>query len=599
MSNFVITNNLEKFEKGTLNLKERGLLESNRETVNGIHFASYHKRGYKNDNFLSIENDFVCVIGTFIYKNNYGKNAFKLFYDDFNGNINQAQLDSILQGTIIIKKGDSIKIFCDKYNVHWTYYFNQDGVYYISSSLSNVIGCLNKKVLLMNRFLEAVSQRGTMGQQMFYEGVKRLFGNETISLTENSGFELQSYQYKTNEYDFSGASRSEIEDVFSNAYLETIEGLYKAFGNEIAIHQSGGLDSRLILAGFLKLGYKPKLIYGLGNTPLTSQYNEDKLIIEKISKKYDLKTYLMNWNINGIIDQNQTEDSFLKYGFNCNENYCNGNWYKEYNENIGGLAKLILDGHMGETLNIEGEDGIFHGNYPKEFSMSYIFDVYQGIFFNNYEWRSSEKKKEQIEYLKYEISNLTDKTFHLPHHGDMMDINEYQKYWWIRYRPADAHPTNLFNEFFNSLSPLGISKLHDITLNIPFDLIKNRAFSINMIDKWVPDLNSVGLFSRATLSRIKDGKIIRSGGKKYEILREIHKNTPKPIISAYRAIKKVSLGEEKTVNNPMRDFYISQLEKSELNNIFDFSNQRGDVRVLATTYIYWKGIEKLGYDSIA
>jgi predicted acetyltransferase len=378
-----------------------------------------------------------------------------------------------------------------------------------------------------------------------------------------------------------------------------IEGLYKAFGNEIAIHQSGGLDSRLILAGFLKLGYKPKLIYGLGNTPLTSQYNEDKLIIEKISKKYHLSTYLMNWNINGIIDQIQTEDSFSKYGFNCNENYCNGNWYKEYNENIAGIAKLILDGHMGETLNIEGEDGIFHGNYPKEFSMSNIFEVYQGIFFNNYEWRSSDKKKEHIEYLKSEISNLTDKTFNLPHNGDMMDINEYQKYWWIRYRPADAHPTNLFNEFFNSLSPLGISKLHDITLNIPFDLIKNRAFSINMIDKWVPDLNSVGLFSRATLSRIKDGKIIRSGGKKYEILREIHKNTPKPLISAYRAIKKSTVVEEKTVNNPMRDFYINQLEKSELNNIFDFSNQKGDVRVLATTYIYWKGIEKLGYDSIA
>jgi len=307
----------------------------------------------------------------------------------------------------------------------------------------------------------------------------------------------------------------------------------------------------------------------------------------------------MNWNINGIIGEHETIEGFNRYGFNCNENYCNKNWYNEYQENVGRYGKLLFDGHMGETLNIEGEDSIFNGEYPKSFSMKDIFDEYQKVFFTNFHWKSDTKKAEHIEYLRNEHNNLVDNVFYIPHNDDIMDINHYQKYWWLRYRPADAHPTNLFNDFFSSFSPLGISNLHDITMSIPFNLIKNREFSIKVIDKFTPDLNSVGVFSRATSSKIKNGKIIRSGGKKMEMLRSIHKATPQPLIDIYRKIKDYSTSKDVHPSDPLRDFYINNIEKSGLlNNVFDFKKQKGDVRILATTYIYLKGVETLGYDKI-
>jgi len=599
MSNFIITNSIEKFEKAVSNFTKRGLKESSRFITGNTHFASFNKRSYIDENYLSISNeDFVACAGTLIYKDSKGKDALLKLYEDFNNNVKVIQDMAILQGTIIIKKGKNIIVFCDKYNVHWTYFYNVNNTFFISSSLKETIDALDEKVLIMDRFLEAFMQRGTMGNNMFYEGVKRLFGNEIIIIDEQS-FKIDSYKYDINRYDFSQATEKEIVDTFSESFLNTIESTYKAFGPEIAIHQSGGLDSRLILSAFLKLGYKPNLIYGTGNTPLTSQYDEDKVIIKKIAKKYGLNFYFMNWNINGIIGENETIEGFNRYGFNCNENYCNKNWYNEYQDNVGKYGKLLFDGHMGETLNIEGEDSIFNGEYPKSFSMKDIFDEYQKVFFTNFHWKSDNKKAEHTEYLRNEHNNLVDNVFHIPHNGDIMDINHYQKYWWLRYRPADAHPTNLFNDFFSSFSPLGISNLHDITMSIPFNLIKNREFSIKVIDKYTPGLNSVGVFSRATSSKIKNGKIIRSGGKKMEMLRSIHKATPQPLIDIYRKIKDYSTSKDVIPSDPLRDFYINNIEKSGLlNNVFDFKKQKGDVRILATTYIYLKGVETLGYDKI-
>jgi hypothetical protein len=598
MSKFILTNSKEKLEIGLSNFLKRGLKVSGRFSLSGVYFISFHKRGYDDENIVFFENNFVCSIGTFIYQGRQGSSALNLLYNNFSDNFKEIQLESVLQGTIIIKKGSDIHVFCDKYNVHWTYYSKDKESFYISSSLSNVVESLDKKILLMDRFLEAKIQRGSMGNEMFYKGIKRLFGNQEININTKGEFYLKQYDYEQNRPDLSGASESEIIKFFSEAYFSVLENLVNAFNGEIAIHQSGGLDSRLILAGFLHLGYKPKLIYGLGNTPLTSQYYQDKIIIDKICKKYALNSYLMNWSINGNMDVSQIVKSFHRYGFNCNENYCNENWYKEYLENIGLHAKLLLDGHMGETLNIEGEDKIFNGIYPEVFSMDYLFEMYQNIFFTNFIWRSNDRKKSHIDYLKSELSQLTDSVFKLPHSGDSMSIKDYQSFWWLRYRPADAHPTNLFNEFFSSLSPLGISKLHDITLNIPFNLIKNRGLSIKLIDSWVPGLNDVGLFSRATRSRIKDGKIIRSGGRAQEVLMNLHRITPNAVVNAYRMGKNLVQKQNKVAIDPLRDFYVSQLKYSPLNEIFDFTKQKGDVRALATAFIYWKSIEVLGYDSI-
>jgi len=482
--------------------------------------------------------------------------------------------------------------------VYWTYYSVIGDSFFISSSLSVTVNVLDKKVLNLDRLLEAIMQRGTIGYKMFYEGVKRIFGNETI-IIEPEGLKINSFPYSNNQYDFEKATENEIMDVFSDTFLKTVEGLYAAFGDKIAIHQTGGLDSRLILAAFVKLGYKPTLLYGLGNTPLTSQFDDDRKVVEKLSKKFGLNSYFMNWNINGLVGIDETIKGFENFGFNCNENYCNKSLYNEYEQNVGGFANLLLDGHMGETLNIEREDGIFNGDYPEKFNMDYIFNEYQKVFFNNFSWKSNDKMNSHLDYLQNEYKDIVDNTFHLQNENGLMDLENYQKYWHIRYRPADAHPTNLFNEFFNSLSPLGIPDLHDLVLNIPFHLIKGRSFSIKTIDSWVPEMNSVGVFSRARLAKIENGKIIRTGGKKEELIKSLYNITPNPLRKIYRGVKKTVKPPANNQKSPMWNFYANNLKKCEvLSEVFDFDKQIGDVRVLATAFIYSKGIEALGYDEL-
>ena len=597
MGNFILTNCINKFEKGISDLSNRGLKESSRIKFNNTYFASFHKRGYVNENFVPIDdNSFICCVGTLIFDGFTGQKALKKLFDKFDGNPEDIQYNSTFQGTLIIRKNGETVVFCDKYNVYWTYYTVLGDSFFVSSSLSVTIKSLDKKVLNLDRLLEAIMQRGTIGHKMFYDGVKRLFGNETI-IIKSEGLKINRFSYDNNQYDFEKATENEIMNVFSETFLKVIEGLYGAFGNKIGIHQTGGLDSRLILAAFVKLGYKPTLLYGLGNTPLTSQFDDDRKVVEKLSKKFGLKTYFMNWKINGLISVDETIQGFKNFGFNCNENYCNKSWYNEYEQNVVDFANLLLDGHMGETLNIEGEDVIFNGKYPEKFNMDYIFNEYQKVFFNNFSWKSKDKMNAHLYYLQNELKDIVENTFHLPSKDGLMDIKNYQKYWHIRYRPADAHPTNLFNEFFSSLSPLGIPDLHDLVLNIPFHLIKDRGFSIKTIDRWVPEMNSVGVFSRARLAKIENGKIIRAGGKKEELIKSIYNITPNPIRNIYRGVKKTVKPPPSNLKSPMWSFYADNLKNCEvLSEVFDFDKQIGDVRVLATAFIYSKGIETLGYD---
>ena len=105
--------------------------------------------------------------------------------------------------------------------------------------------------------------------------------------------------------------------------------------------------------------------------------------------------------------------------------------------------------------------------------------------------------------------------------------------------------------------------------------------------------------SRARLAKIEDGKIIRTGGKKEEQIKSIFNITPNPIRNIYRGVKKTVRPPVENQKNLMWDFYAEKLKNCEvLSEVFDFDKQKGDVRVLATAFIYSKGIETLGYDEL-
>jgi hypothetical protein len=600
MSKFVLTNNLTKFKTSLDDFKVRGYKLSREITANNFYFACHHKRSLNDENILELPNgDFVCATGAFIYRGLKGIQALEKFYLEFKFDFSEFDKYSVFQGAIILFKNSKIQVFTDKYHAYWVYYVNNEMDFFVSNSLSNTIRNLTKKTLVLNSFIEAFTQRGNIGHKLFYKGVNRLFGNQQINI-ENNKFTLSEFDYTLTPYDFTGATVEEVVNNFSELLLDKFDDIQKAFNNQIAINQSGGLDSRLVLAAFLKLGYKPTLIYGIGNSPLTSQFNADYEIVKKLAKHFGLKTQFMDWKVKNIVDKEETNSNFFKYGFLSIENYCNNSWYNEYTNNIKEHSQVLLDGSMGEMLNIEGEDGIFGPDIPKEFNMDYIFDAYQNIFFNNFVWRNNNNKQDHISFLKGELSNVVDNVYKLPHAENIMDMKYYQRFWWARYRPADAHPTNLKNDFYYSYSPLAISQLHDFTSCISPDMVKKRSFSIKTISNLTPDLIKFDLFSRATVSRIENGKILRTGGRKNEILANVLEFTPKPIHRIYSRFKRVVSTPTSNEKHPMWQFYLKWLEENSLlSDIFDFSAQKGnDVRVLANTAIYANAINQLGYDEI-
>jgi hypothetical protein len=596
MSSFFLTNNLDSYKKSMEEMSGRGLEVSGTHEVDGKYFASFKKRSIDNKNYLKIDNNnFIAVSGSFIYNGKVGLEALQIAFQYFNGSMDFIYHDSLFQGALVICKDGKINIAVDKYNVYWVYYYNINNNFYISSSLSSTVRSLDEKILDVNRYIEAIIQRGTIGNKMFYEGVYRLFGNEIISIDEG-GLDVNKVDH-INGNNFSDLSVDSIVQSFSKLLLEKYGQIYKAFGNDIGIHLTGGFDSRLHLAVLLKLGCRPTILYAVGNNSLTSQFNKDKDIVERLVKKFNLKVHYMDWSIDGIVDKEQTRRNVNKYGFNANENYCNDSWYKEYIKNTSNV-KVILDGHMGELLNIEGEDGIFGEIKPDKFNPDKIFEVYQGIFFNDFHWRSDNKRNAHIKYLKKETNNIAKNIFKIPVDIKEIGMQYYQEYWHTRYRPADAHPTNLFNDFMYAYSPLGDAELQDFALKIPFDMITKRGLSIKLIENMMPGLSKVEFFSRAGKIKIVNNKIIRiQGSSMYKLLKFIHKLTPRFLISAYRYFKKMYIAKQPVTRNIQREFYVKWLNNDKLlGGLFDFSKQKGSVRRLATCAIYSDLVNSIGYD---
>ena len=195
-------------------------------------------------------------------------------------------------------------------------------------------------------------------------------------------------------------------------------------------------------------------------------------------------------------------------------------------------------------------------------------------------------------------NNIAKNIFKIPVDIKEIGMQYYQEYWHTRYRPADAHPTNLFNDFMYAYSPLGDAELQDFALKIPFDMITKRGLSIKLIENMMPGLSKVEFFSRAGKIKIVNNKIIRiQGSSMYKLLKFIHKLTPRFLISAYRYFKKMYIAKQPVTRNIQREFYVKWLNNDKLlGGLFDFSKQKGSVRRLATCAIYSDLVNSIRYD---
>lgn len=107
MSKFILSNNINIVQQIIDDSCSAGFEVSSK--INGqINYISFYKLSCKNCNFYAIGNDFISVVGTFIYKGKHGQEALLAIYEDFSANINAIRDKVIGNCAFIIKKGRSL-----------------------------------------------------------------------------------------------------------------------------------------------------------------------------------------------------------------------------------------------------------------------------------------------------------------------------------------------------------------------------------------------------------------------------------------------------------------------------------------------------------
>ena len=591
MGKFFISNSKKSDETGRKIFERAGLIKFKRIKEPNYFFNIYKKRIVENENLYVLNNgDFVGINGTFIYKGKIGKESLVNVYNNFNNNISNIRKNAIGHYAIIIKKDNSIKIFCDKYNLYKIYYYISKDYWVISNSLKAVIETLNRKIINKHKLFEEIFQIAIMGKETFYKGIYRLFGNEVIEINLESGnISINKFNYHRETYDLSKKSLSDCVNMYVPRVKEVFSTINEIFGDNIAIEQTGGIDTRCVFSALNSVGGNARLLYGVSDSPIVEQKEADLEIVANISKKFHRDLYIMNWRDDCKIDESLYGNYFEKYGFDFRIYGCNDNYFKEYEGLIPNYPKLFMNGYFGE--NLKGREWLnkILGNsitISKIITTYHIPSVISEIFRAKCDW------KEYKNYLQSEFTNVAQNTYGLRIIKNIILKGDFNEFRQIFSRCMDNTILNFQNEFSYSLSPFGDLKLYEPIFNIPYNYRNHSLFQFELIKALDSTVLDIPIFSHCRPRSLKQGKLVR---EKVHIKDYLFNN----LIPIYKKLSYIKRNYIKR-NNPIAISveYQNYLKKNGIFAEYFNIDRILNPIMLSRMALYTFAINKIGFDSI-
>lgn len=481
MALFYLSNNgnHEKIKKEKISL---GFPISGECKESGFDFTIFHKLKVNNENYYQTGADFVAVTGSVIYKGLIGLPALEEIYHDFDGSVQELRNNMIGNYAVIIKRNKRIWIFCEEYYAYDIFYSKLGDSWVISNDLYLIYSNHDKIALNVNGLLEFVYIGACVGSETLCKDICRLSGNEYISINlQTSEFAIKEIAFEWRRpYDSYENSVSEVvanlsqtAKVLSNVYAST------------SICMTGGLDSRISLASFLSEGFKPTLLYGIGNSIITDTFKEDRDIVNKISDIFDLDLKLLDWSNPPQIDS-----------------------FWDYYKNKYGILSLICQASDSIMKSLEND------------TEQFVTYGYYGEMYRNISWIESQKRLTVEQYVRDYLLKL--------HKGDailkLANINfeefvdnivlKYKKVLKFKFKVdaenlsiddifylelerrsnCDNIMVNFSNRINYSISLMGQYQVLR-NCNVPMDLMKDSKFMLDIINTISKDVMSIPFFS--------------------------------------------------------------------------------------------------------
>lgn len=499
MARLILTNNENKYQKAINRNIDAGFSDYAQYNNGEIFVSTHKKRIVKTDNYMEFPgSDFVAVVGTCIYNNNLGMEALREIYNDFCGDIEAIRYKALGNYLVAIKKNGMVTVFLDKYQTLKTYYYNIKSEWFITNSLADIGFVLDDKSINEFAFMQETMHIGALGIQSMFEHAYQLYGHQFIEInTESYEFTVHNIPYHREHRNFHGRDIESIVDEYADMVKKRFTIVANIFGDNIRIHQTGGLDNRTVFAGFMNVGCKPKIMYGVGNSVITNTKHEDLLANELYAKIFNLDFYQLDWKYDYLNGFNDWESLFSRYGFYYAIYGGNKPFFEEYEGKIPNYPRFMECGYFGENLRLR--EWVVTQN-KNVLSIDEFIDGYQlGAAYGNYTANSdfypnAYRFRNHLKGLFIEYSRLYGMEIE-----DGISIDQFDEFRHLQSRFADSIMVNLLNDFAPSIAMFSVYDLHEFPFDVPAEYRKNARFQLMLINRLYPDVMEVPVFTHCRM----------------------------------------------------------------------------------------------------
>lgn len=525
-----------------------------------LNLHTFYKKTIPEKNFYESHNNLITGIGSLIYKKRKGVKALELILSDF---IKKKCVSAIRQNilgnyAICIKEAENYYFFNDATHSIPLYYFHNNQTTAIGNDLYDISKNLVKtEAVTLNEenFLEGVFQNAILGPRTFFNEIKKLLGHELIHYDSKQNSLNVSSLETGQTWSLNTATKKIQVKEYSGLLLDSVIEISEHY-KKIGIFMTGGLDSRVTLAAFLKAGIKPKLLYGIGDSAITNTKVEDYNIVKEIAKKYDLELITMNWGSPDPIDK-YWKTLPEKYGF-FTDLYSGTKNVIDAIEQIKDID-FVEFGYMGESIRsnkwIDDLDS-------SPFAIQQLVGIYQNKY-NIGIIKNPQKINQNIlsEFTSISFRKLNSISFLTKDHYQIFD-NEYRKL-------SDVQLLNFVNQYISSISVGGQAKLIDYTATIPYSYKKDNSFSIGVIEFLQRDLLNLPILTHGKPLIISHTKGIKAPAEKkqngmFEAIKVVimRKKAMRKMVSRLKLFLVNLIGSEKNKKKYSGYYIINHLSKN-------------------------------------
>lgn len=579
MSRLVLTNKESYFEDLYQMNKKHGLVESGVKK-DSILFINYKKIKVNNYNYCTIGNDFIASSGTFVYKGMMGEKAFLSLYEDYCRN-DIVYIRKKLIGTyaLVIKKGKKIIVFIDESGNYALYYYKNKDCYLVTNLMYH-IGVATKTKIDSLTLLEELNEYCILDNRTLFKDTLRLMADEAIEIDLDKN-QFNVLNIECSHYNLNARSFEDIADIISSTIIRYAK-LQTLMSNTKVLYMTGGMDSRLTLAGDIAAGYLPKLANWQGSPVYMNTKIEDKYLCKQIAETMGLAFEFIDVSEEvpheiSISDFERIGEYACIYGNNSNwHNYfCKTNEilfdFGYFGETVKGWTPLELDYHLDFTII----------NYADLYlnRQKHLYADYNNKLFNLYRNEIINKLKKIC--IKYRLNE------------NSLSKEDCMFLYYIYRTHADTKMVNFANIYGYSFNLYAQKELIDYINQTPYKYKQEGKLNLALTKKLCPNLMELPYFSHCHYINYDNKKMILEDHQLNSLSSKIKRIVPRNL---KKIIKKV-IGKEETslkeINELIKFFslnniYVEWLPRVD-NNTY---NSVGEYKSYYDYYTMLKGLHK-------